>query len=284
MGAALGTSSAGDALGAAIDALGAAGVETPRLDAEVLLAEATGASRAELAASPEAPIDPAATRVFAEFVRRRLRREPVAYIVGRRGFRRIELAVDRRVLIPRPESELLVELALELEPRSVLDVGTGSGAIALAVADELPGATVVATDIYLETLEVARQNAERLGLARRVRFESGSLPAAGSFDLLLANMPYVTTREWLDLPPELRDWEPRGALTPGPTGLEAIEALLGELSISGSVSARAIGLEVGHGQWEAVAELVRRAGFDPTEVRADLAGIDRVVAGLAAGA
>lgn len=277
---AVGTNSAGDALAAATDALRAAGVDSPRLDAEVLLAGVTGATRAALAASPEAPLDPAATRSFAEFVRRRLRREPVAYILGRRGFRRIDLAVDHRVLIPRPESELLVELALELEPLTVLDVGTGSGAIALAVADELPEARVVATDIYPETLEVARFNAERLGLADRVRFEAGSLPAAGEFDLILANMPYVTTREWLDLAPELRDWEPRGSLTPGPTGLEAIEALLGELSISSSVATRAIGLEVGHGQWGAVAELVRRAGFEPVEVRPDLAGIDRVVAGF----
>lgn len=281
---AVGRNSTQDALAAAGDALRAAGIDSPRTDAEVLLAGATGASRAEVAASPEAPLDPAATRAFAEFVRRRLRREPVAYILGYRGFRRIDLAVDHRVLIPRPESELLVELALELQPRTVLDVGTGSGAIALAVADELPDTRAVGTDIYPETLEVARLNAERLGLAGRVHFEAGSLPAAGQFDLLLANMPYVATREWLDLEPELRDWEPRGSLTPGPTGLEAIEALLGQLSISSSVTTRAIGLEVGHGQWGAVAELMRRAGFEPVEVRPDLSGIDRVVAGFSPGA
>ncbi len=153
-----------DAIGAAVDALGAAGVASPRLDAEVLLAEATGRDRARLAADPDAGVETDAGRRFAAMVRRRLRREPVAYILGRKGFRGIELAVDRRVLIPRPETELLVELALELRPSSVLDVGTGSGAIALAIAEEMPGCEVTATDISAAALEVARANAERLGL------------------------------------------------------------------------------------------------------------------------
>lgn len=272
------SASVGEALQAATDALRAAGVETPRLDAELLLCAASGRERSALAASPEARLAPADARVFAELVRRRLRREPVAYILGRKAFRRIELAVDRRVLIPRPETELLVDLALEIEPGTVLDVGTGSGAIALAVADELPGARVAATDIYPEALALARANAELLGLAGRVRFEHGSLPPAGRFDLLLANLPYVSTRDWLELEPELRDFEPRGALVSGPSGLEAIEALLGELSI-GAVRAAAIGLEVGEGQAPVVAELARRAGYERIEVRADLAGVDRVVAG-----
>jgi len=267
-----------EALGAATDALQAAGVDTPRLDAELLLAQASGLTRAQLAADPSAPLEAGTGRVFAELVRRRLRREPVAYITGRRGFRRIELAVDRRVLIPRPESELLVEVALELRPGTVLDVGTGSGAIALAVADELPDTSVLATDIYPEVLDVARANAERLGLAGRVTFALGSLPREGEFDLVLANLPYVSAREWAALAPELRDFEPRGALTPGPTGLEAIEALLGELSVS-ALQAGAIGIEVGDGMWATVAELVRRAGFEPDPVRHDLAGIDRVVVG-----
>ncbi|MDQ3571751.1 MAG: peptide chain release factor N(5)-glutamine methyltransferase [Actinomycetota bacterium] len=273
--------SVSDALGAAVDALSAAGVDTPRLDAELLLAEVTGRSRAQLAASPEAGVESAAGRAFAELVRRRLRREPIAYILGRCGFRRIELRVDRRVLIPRPESELLVELALEIQPRTVLDVGTGSGAVALAIADELPQASIVATDLYLDALEVAARNADWLGVSDRVRFEPGSLPASGVFDLLLANLPYVSGREWLGLQPELREFEPRGALTPGPTGLEAIEALLGEFALRDDISARAIGLEVGAGQAAIVAELVRRAGFEEVTVRPDLAGIDRVVVGEA---
>ena len=148
----------------------------------------------------------------------------------------------------------------------MLDVGTGSGAIALAVADELPEATVLGTDIYPEALDVARVNAERLGLADRVRLEPGSLPPEGRFDLLLANLPYVSALDWLSLAPELREFEPRGALTPGPTGLEAIEALLGELSVS-PLRVGAIGLEVGEGQAPTVAELVRRAGFEAVETR-----------------
>jgi release factor glutamine methyltransferase len=270
--------SVADALGAATDALAAAGVDSPRLDAELLLAEATGRTRAELAAGGTDPLEAGTGRVFAELVRRRLRREPVAYILERCGFRHIELTVDRRVLIPRPETELLVELALELQPVRVLDVGTGSGAIALAVADELPDATVLGTDLYPEALDVARANAERLGLTDRVSFTPGSLPSEGTFDLVLANLPYVAAREWAALAPELRDYEPRGALTPGPTGLEAIEAMLGELSVS-FVEAGAIGLEVGEGQWRIVSELVRRAGFEPDDVRHDLAGVERVVVG-----
>ena len=128
-----------EALASATDALRAAGVESPRLDAELLLAAASGRERAALVADPRFDVTPAGGRLFGEMVRRRLRREPVAYILGRKGFRHIELAVDRRVLIPRPETELLVELALEVGPRRLLDVGTGSGAIALAVADELDG-------------------------------------------------------------------------------------------------------------------------------------------------
>lgn len=273
----------GDAVRAATDSFAAAGVESPRLDAEVLASAFTGLSRAQLAAAPETPLEPTATRALSEAVRRRLRREPVAYIVGSKGFRNIDLQVDSRVLVPRPETELLVELALELQPESVLDVGTGSGAIALAVADELPQARVVATDLYPETLDVALANADRLGLTGRVQFSLASLPPAGSFDLLLTNLPYIPIGEWMALEPEVREWEPRGALTPGPMGLEAIEALLGQLSISPSVSARAIGLEVGIGQAQTVAELVRRAGYERVEVRPDLAGIERVVVGTGFG-
>ncbi|MGH2986844.1 MAG: N5-glutamine methyltransferase family protein, partial [Solirubrobacterales bacterium] len=147
-----------EALESATDALAAAGVESPRLDAELLLAEATGGDRAQLVAAPETGVEPAAARRFGAMVRRRLTREPVAYILGRKGFRRIELAVDRRVLIPRPETELLVKFALELRPRSALDVGTGSGAVALALATELADAEVVATDTSLEALAVAQAN------------------------------------------------------------------------------------------------------------------------------
>ena len=271
-----------DALGAAVDGLRAAGVEDPRLDAELLLAEATGWSRAALVADPGAGLPPAAARSFGELVRRRLRREPVAYIVGRKGFRRIELAVDRRVLVPRPETELLVEVALELGPRRVLDVGTGSGAIALALADELPEAEVVATDTSPGALEVARSNAARLGLEGRVRFEAGTIPAGESFDLVLANLPYVAERDWPRLQPEVTKWEPRGALLAGPDGLDAYRALFAQLVVLSDPAARAVAVEIGEGQAATVAELVRAAGFGEVETRRDLAGIERVVLGRSA--
>jgi len=265
----------------------AAGVETPRLDAELLLAEATGWERARLAADPEAGIPAAAARRFGEMVRRRLRREPVAYILGRKGFRSLELAVDRRVLIPRPETELLVELALELRPRRVLDMGTGSGAIALAMAEELPGCAVTASDTSPAALEVARANAGRLGLAGRVELVAGSLPLEASdgggeapdcglrFDLIVANLPYVAEPEWSRLEPEVTEWEPREALLAGPDGLDVLRTVI---PVAASVSP-ALALEVGAGQAPTVSELLLEAGFSRVETRADLAGIPRVVWG-----
>jgi release factor glutamine methyltransferase len=282
MAAAVAQTPVGEALSAATDALRAAGVETPRLDAEVMLADASGIDRAMLAADPEGPLDPAAGREFAARVRRRTRREPVAYILGRKGFRGIEVGVDPRVLIPRPETELLVEMALEVRPASVLEVGTGSGAVALAVADELPDARVVAMDTSAEALAAACANAERLGLADRVFFAEGSLPADGSagpgFDLLLANLPYVSEGEWATLAPEIREFEPRAALVPGPTGLEAIESVLGALAARESQPPVAA-FEVGAGQAQEAEKLMAGAGYARTEARPDLAGIPRVVVG-----
>lgn len=274
-----------EALSSAADALAAVGVETPRLDAEILLSEATGWERVRLAAEPEAGVLPAAARLFGEMVRRRLRREPVAYILGRKGFRHIELAVDRRVLIPRPETELLVELALELGPNRVLDMGTGSGAIALAIADELPECEVVAVDTSPAALEVARGNAERLGLAARVNFVEGMLPATDTgwvgeggmeaIDLIVANLPYVAEAEWADLQPEVTEWEPREALLAGPDGLDVIRAA----TPAAATLAPALALEVGIGQAPAVSALLFEAGFAKVETRPDLAGIPRVVWG-----
>ncbi|HEV2859201.1 MAG TPA: peptide chain release factor N(5)-glutamine methyltransferase [Solirubrobacterales bacterium] len=273
-----------EALGAAVEALVAAGIEDPRLDAELLLAEATGRSRADVIADPDAEVSPAAGRLFGEMVRRRLRREPVAYILGRKGFRHLELAVDPRVLVPRPETELLVELALELRPARVLDVGTGSGAIALAVADEIPEAEVTATDTSPAALEVACANAERLGLSERVRVVEGTLPDAnGGWDLILANLPYVPERDWPSLQPEVAQYEPREALLAGPDGLDAYRAFIPECALLLSRYAKrrkgALALEVGEGQAPAVAELMRDAGFGEIETRRDLAGIERVVIG-----
>ncbi len=264
-----------------MDAIAAAGCETARLDAELLLAQATGWDRTEIAASPDRRLPVGASREFAEMVRRRVRREPVAYIVGRKGFRRLELVVDRRVLIPRPETELLVEVALEFEPGQVLDVGTGSGAIALAIADELPEASVTAIDTSLDALRVAGANVERLGCGAQVDVVLAgvaSLPKLSGLDLLVANLPYVSEAEWEGLQPEIREYEPKEALVPGPTGLEAIEALLEAV---GALEARpaAIALEIGANQAEGVSRLVAAAGYPDVETRRDLAGHDRVVIG-----
>jgi release factor glutamine methyltransferase len=274
-----------DAMEAAVDALEAAGCETARLDAELLLAQATGWDRARLASEPDARLPVGASREFGEMVRRRVRREPVAYILGRKGFRRIELLVDRRVLIPRPETEMLVELAIELGPSSVLDVGTGSGAIALAVADELEDARVTAIDTSFDAVRVAQANTDRLGLVDRVDVVlrgpsslKGAAPDGRHFDLLLANLPYVSEDEWNDLAPEIREYEPREALVPGPTGLEAIEALAEEL-LGLAPRPPVVALEIGAGQAEATSKLISAAGYAEVEIRPDLGGHDRVVIG-----
>lgn len=270
-----------EALSASVDALRAAGVDDPRLDAELLLAEATGWERARMAANPDEEIPPAAARRFAEMVRRRLRREPVAYILGRRGFRHLELRVDPRVLIPRPETELLVELALELQPGSVLDVGTGSGAVALAIAAELPDCAVSATDTSVSALAVARDNAERLGLAARVEFHEGTLPPLGEgFDLVVANLPYVSEGDWGELQREVTEWEPRQALLAGADGLDAVREVVPALA---GVT-ETVALEIGEGQAAATAELLREADFGTTESRPDLAGIERLVIGCSGAA
>jgi release factor glutamine methyltransferase len=267
-----------EALTAATEALAAADVDSPRLDAELLLAEATGLERARMAAEPEAGVERGVARRFGEMVRRRVRREPVAYILGRKGFRRIEVAVDGRALIPRPETELLVDVALELEPRCALDVGTGSGAIALSLADELADCEVTATDISEGALDLARENAARLGIDGRVHFERGTVPLAGAFDLVLANLPYVREDDLPRLPPEIARYEPREAVIAGDDGLEAIStvapAATAVLTEGGSLA-----LEVGAGQAGPVAELLLDLGFAQVEGRRDLAGIPRVVLG-----
>lgn len=271
----------GEALAAATDAIAASGSDSARLDAELLLAAATGATRERFAIEPERPVAAAEAREFGALVRRRIRHEPVAYILGSRGFRRIELRTDGRALVPRPETELLVDVALELDPGRVLDVGTGSGAIALAVADELPEAEVVAVDISAGALELARENAAALGFENRIEFRLGPVTAAaGSFDLVLANLPYVRDDERPSLPPDVRDHEPAESLFAGPDGLAVIREVLAALAPGGvGPDCEAVALEVGVGQAPAVAGLVADAGFAEVEARRDLAGIERAVVG-----
>lgn len=268
-----------DALDSAVIAIAAAGCETPRLDAEVLLADVLGVARERLLLDRELSVAGPNVRAFQDAVRRRaVLREPVAYITGRRGFRRIELNVDRRALIPRPESELLVEAALELAPGTrVLDVGTGSGAIALALKDERPDLDVSASDLSEDALALARANAARLDLD--VAFLCADLldGVADEFDAVLANLPYVAERDRGALAPEIIRHEPPGALFAGTDGLDAIRALAAQLSERPRVGFAA--LELGAGQAAAVAELLQAAGFEAVECVPDLAGIERVVRG-----
>ena len=179
------------------------------------------------------------------------------------------------MLIPRPETELLVELALELRPASILDVGTGSGAIALAIADEMPGCEVTATDTSAAALEVARANAERLGLVDRVRFLEVSVPEGESFELTVANLPYVAEVDWPSLQPEVTQWEPREALLAGPDGLDAIRAPDSQAVQSG----QRWRWRWGRGRPRRSPSCCVTPASRRSETRRDLAGIERVVVG-----
>ncbi|HKH17802.1 MAG TPA: peptide chain release factor N(5)-glutamine methyltransferase [Solirubrobacteraceae bacterium] len=271
----IGRTSVRDALDSAVIALTAAGCETPRLDAELLLAAAMDVGRAAIVSDPGRELEPDAARRFQGYAARRREREPVAYIVGSTGFRSIELAVDPRVLIPRPETEHLVEAVLDLPAGSrVCDVGTGSGAIALALKAERPDLEVVATDASAEALAVARENAARLGLD--VELHHGDLLAGvtDELDAVVSNPPYV--EDGAELAPEIVRHEPALALRAGPSGLDVIRRLL---PAAGATAAHTVALEIGAGQSAAVADLIREAGFPEVATIADLAGIERVLVG-----
>ncbi len=292
-----------DALDGAVTAIAAAGCETPRLDAELLLAHALGVSRERLliarapasgagdasaaafaaAGTPqgedELVVTGPAVRTFQNFVRRRsVEREPVAYILGRRHFRRLELAVDARALIPRPETELLVEIALDLPKGArVLDVGTGSGAVALALKDERPDLHVTGSDLSEAALALARANGERLGLD--VHWLAADLldGVSDEYDAVLSNPPYVPEVDRTTLAPEILRHEPSSALLAGDDGLDAIRPLVAQACARPAV--RLLAMEVGAGQATVVGELMRAAGFSDVRAERDLAGIERVVVG-----
>jgi release factor glutamine methyltransferase len=252
------------------EALRAAGLD--RLDAEVLLAHVLGRDRAALHAAPEQRLTAAQAARFAALAARRRAGEPVAYLTGRRAFRWLELTVDERVLIPRPETEGLVEAALTLPAGArVVDVGTGSGAVGLALAHERPDLEVVATDCSAPALAVARANAARLRLRVELRQADLLEGIEGRLDAVVSNPPYVPAGERLAR--DVDAYEPAEALRAGPDGLAVIRRLVPR------AAARApfVALEVGAGQAGAVTELCRAAGYADVEARRDLAGIERIV-------
>jgi len=281
MGTALRPLTVGATLRAAVARLAAAGVPEPRADAEVLLAHVLGGDRAGLVVRAREALAPAAAGAFAALVARRARRVPVAYLTGTREFWSLPIAVDPRVLIPRPETELLVETVCRLAPRTarVLDAGTGSGAVAAAVARELPRARVWASDRDCSALAVARENLARHAPRAGLVCADWLAPfRAGAFDVVVANPPYVSAGELPLLEPEVREHEPRGALDGGADGLEAVRVLLAEAA-EALVAGGWLVLEMGAGQARGVLEDVARVGrYDRTVVRADAAGIERVLA------
>ncbi len=261
-----------------------AGSETARLDAELLLGQALSLQRIELYMHLDRPLTPAELGRARGLVARRGKREPLQYVLGSWGFRRLDLLVDPRALIPRPETEIVVERALAriagLEAPRVLDVGTGTGAIALAIADEHPGARVTAMDISAEALELASENARRAGLT--VELVEGDFRVAlrgGPYDLVVSNPPYVDPADRDLLQPEVREWEPELALF----ATDAAEAVA-----RGAASALAPGgalvLEVGDNQGGSASSRLAALGFAEVVVTLDLAGRDRVVEGTSGAA
>ena len=261
-------------------ALTKAGIESARLDAELLLAHATGVPRVSLLAG--VTVDTDAEAAFRRMIERRIAREPLAYILGHKEFYSLDFEVTSAVLIPRPETETLVEAALEFlrphrEPR-VLDVGTGSGAIAIAIAVNAPNVKIKATDISQAALEVARRNGIRHRCEDRVEFIVADLfPDRDSrFDLIVSNPPYVAEADLETLQPEIRLHEPRLAVTDGDDGLAFYRRIASDAP-SRLKPDRAVMVEVGAGQAIEVAALFRRVGFSKIDAIRDLAGIERVV-------
>jgi release factor glutamine methyltransferase len=259
------------------------GIEHPRLNAELLVGHALGLKRMQLYLKFEQPLTEADLEKIRPLVRRRSAREPVQYIVGETEFFGLKLKTDKRALIPRPETERLLEIiAMRLAgspPAQVLDLGTGSGALALGLATVFPAAMVTAVDSSESALALARENAAALGLAERVKFLSSdwfsTLPAGGLFELIVANPPYLSAEETAQAAPEVRDFEPVAALTAGGQGLDELRKILADaprfLAPGGLLA-----LETGIAQHAELLQLAA-ADFSPAESLPDLAGRDRYV-------
>lgn len=281
-----------EALHAARDRLASAGIEDAAIEAELLLRHALAAGgdaapgRARLYGRLQEQPGAGVRQRFDSYLERRLRHEPSAYITGRREFYGLEFEVTPAVLVPRPETEMLIEATIELArryagagPYRVVDAGTGSGCIAVAIACALPAAALIATDVSTDALDVARRNARRHGVETRVDFRQGDLlaPLEMAVDLVVANLPYVTTAAWQALPPELRDHEPRAALDGGADGLDLLRRLL-DAAPAVLRPAGAVCLECGAGQALDVVAYARGGFADAAiETRRDLAGHERVV-------
>jgi release factor glutamine methyltransferase len=261
-------------LASATESLAEVGCDTPRLDAELLLARVLGTDRAGLVMASDEEVSGDHRTRYLALLTRRVKREPIAYITGYRDFRNLTLAIDPRVLIPRPETELLVEVGLGLPSGArVADVGTGSGAVALALKHERPDLHVIGVDVSEGALSVARMNASRLRLD--VEWWLGNLLEDVRCDAVLANLPYVEATA--TLPPDVVDYEPKVALFSGVDGLDLIRLLAAQAGARPEVALLA--LEIGEGQAPTVTGLVAGAGFTEVEALKDLAGIERVVVG-----
>jgi release factor glutamine methyltransferase len=269
-------------LTAAVPRLRRAGIDSPRLDAELLLGHVLGRPRAWLWAHLDDEVPPEPAETFAVLLGRRLRREPLAYILGEWEFYGRAFLVTPAVLVPRPETEMLVEAVLRWtdahDAVTVADIGTGSGAIAVSLAAERPALRLIAVDLSADALEVARGNAARHGVGEHIDFRQGDLaePLRGDapLDVIVANLPYIDDEQLPDLMPEVRDFEPRLALAGGAGGLDLIRRLIAE-SDAVLRPGGLLALELGDGQADAVVELLRASGWREPRVIVDFGGIPR---------
>ncbi len=274
-----------DILNESTKALEAAGIPSARIDAEVLLSFCLGCDRLEFYKNPDMAISETQLAAFRNLIARRLQWEPVAYITGRKEFWTFVLEVNSSVLIPRPDTEVIVAETIDICRKidsseiKILDIGTGSGAIALALASEITGAKVVATDISPLAVNLAQKNAVALGLKDKINFRQGNLfePVDGIFDIIVSNPPYIAAEEYEKLPAGVKDYEPQDALLAGKSGLEFYEKLIyeaaGFLQKNGWLL-----LEIGAKQEAGVRKIMETAGFyDSIEMRKDYAGLPRVI-------
>ncbi len=266
----------------AIERLTEADVDAPRLTAEVVLAHALGISRTQLLAQPDGAFTPDQLARAQHDLDRLVNNEPLAYVVGHREFYDVDLLTDARALIPRPETECLIEHALEVlagHPAPLIaDVGTGCGTIAVTLAKHLPQASVIASDLSPDALALARENAQRHGVASRVDFRAGNLlePIAESIDLLAANLPYIDDKDWPFLARTIRGHEPRMAFIGGPDGLDLVRGLLRDAPRIVHAGSRIL-LEIGAYQGDSVTEIAQQ-NFPQAriEIKPDYAGLDRL--------